>query len=232
MRFGVKCRLAGEYEWTPMTEFKFPNKPAIDGKTVAGLRFFLWACVAVLLGLGAFGVFGPASPDRGTLVALGDLGFFLVFAALGVAYFYGRKIGIAQQRQEASFVLTDKELILKREGWPDSQFKLASISVLNENSRGLQVSEGGEYPLWMSVPRELENYALLRAELAKHQAITRERPSTRTKRILGICAGLGIPLVLVAAFYSKRPRAILVAFGCYLIWFIASSFYMATQRRG
>ena len=147
-------------------------------------------------------------------------------------FLYGRKIGIAQQRQEASFVLTDKELIIKREGWPNSQIALASISALNESPGGLRVGGGGDSFLRMFVPCELENYNLLRTELAKYQTITSERPSTRTKRLLGAGAVLGIPILLVTAFYSKQPRVILIAFGCYLAWFIASSFYMAMRRQG
>lgn len=217
---------------TSMTEFRFANRPAIDGKAVVGLRFFLWSCVAALLGIGAYGFFGPPSPDRSTLVALAGLGFFLVFASVVVYVVYGRKMGIAQRRRETSFVLTDNELIIKREGWPDSQIALASISALNESPGGLLVVGGGDSFLRMFVPCELENYNLLRTELMKYQTITSERPSVRTKRLMGASAALGIPVLLVAAFYSKQPRVILIAFGCYLVWFIASSFYVATRRQG
>ena len=217
---------------TSMTEFRFANRPALNGKTIVGLRLFLWSSVVVLLGMGAYGVFGSASPDRSTLDALGAVAFFLVSAAVCAEYFYGRKIAIAQKKQEASFVLTDKDLALKREGWPDSRIALASISLLSEAPEGMHVAGSDDPSLRMIVPRDMEGYVMLRDELAKYHAITSASPSSKASRMLKSGVGLGLVLFLMASFYSMQPRAILIAFGCYLAWFIASSFYMATRRQG
>ena len=201
-----------------------------DGEQVAGLRLFLWTSVVVLLGMGAYGVFGPASPDRSTLDALGGVAFLLVFAAVCAGYFYGKKIGIAQKKQEASFVLTDKDLVLKREGWPDGRVALASISLLTEGPEGMQVAGSDDPYLRMIVPRDIEGYVLLRDELAKHHAVTSASPSSQASRMLKSGLGLGLVLLVMASFYSKQPRAILIAFGCYLAWFIGSSLYMAARK--
>jgi len=198
--------------------------------TIAGLRIFLWTCVAMLLGLGAYAVFGPASPDRVTIVMLARLACFLVILAILVVYLFGRKIGIAEQRQQSSFLLTDDKLIYRRDGWPDSEIVLSSISSLKESSDGLSVTNNEDSFIHFFLPRELDNYESLRSALERHQVIKSERLSSSVKRFLTASTGIGIPLLLVFAFYTQRPRAILIVFGCYLAWLIITSFYISIKK--
>ncbi|HUO60100.1 MAG TPA: hypothetical protein VMU24_05485 [Candidatus Acidoferrales bacterium] len=215
---------------TPTTEFRFPNRAAVSGKAVVGLRTFLWSSVVVLLGFGAYGVFGPASPDRSTLDTLGGVAFLLVSAAVCIAYYYGRKMGVAEQKQGTCFVLTDKELTIRQEGWPDTRIPLAHISLLMEDPERLTVETDSPI-VRVFVPRDVEGYVVLRDELAKYHVITTERRSSKTNRMLKTGVGLGLVLLLMVSFYSKHPRIILIAFVCYFAWFVGSSFYMALRER-
>jgi len=213
-----------------VTEFRFADKPALGGKAIAGLRVFLWGCVAALFGLGAYAFWGPASPDPSTVDMLARLACFLVILAVLIVFLYGRKIGIAQQRLRASFLLTDDKLTYRRDGWPDSEVALSSISSLTENPDGLRVKSNKDSFTNIFVPRELDHYDSLRSALAEHQIIRRESRLSSVRRLLAASAGIGIPLLLAAAFYSQRPRAILIVLGCYIAWLVGTSFYISTRN--
>jgi hypothetical protein len=213
-----------------MTEYKFANQPAFGGKTVAALRVFLWACVVMLLGLGAYAVFGPLSPDRTTVVMLARLACFLVTVAVLLVYFFGRKIGIAEQRQKSSFLLTEEDLTYRREGWPDIQIALSSISSVTESSDGLRVISSEDSFVGFRVPRELDGYGSLRSALQKHQVIKSERPSSSVRRFLAASVGIGIPLLLVITIFTQRPNAILIVFGCYIAWLVGTSLYTSYRK--
>lgn len=133
---------------------------------------FLWGSVLALLGITAFGIIsGLHGNDLLNKIAVG-LATAIVIFAVGAAYYFGARMGLERAQRNSVFVLTDRELIRKREGWPNIQIGLLEIKALCDRPHYLIV-EGPEPLSRITVPKRVENFELLRAELLKYSSVVK-----------------------------------------------------------
>lgn len=133
----------------------------------------------LLFGILFFIAYGPHSiVDR--------VGPWLVWALVLIVVcavatsFVGLRRSFQRVRHDLTFVLNQGELIRKRPGYPDVQIPLPQIKSLYEQS-GCLVVTGGDPPRRIAVPEQVENFALLQAELLKHASWT--SPPRRRSRL-------------------------------------------------
>lgn len=73
-------------------------------------------------------------------------------------------------RHDLTFALSENELIRKRPGYPDVRISLSQIKSLYEQS-GCLVVAGGDPQRKIAVPKSVENFGLLQAELMKYTSL-------------------------------------------------------------
>jgi hypothetical protein len=93
-----------------------------------------------------------------------------VVGAFVGARFLAVRLGLQKVERDLVFVLTDKDLVRKRSGWPDIGIGLSEINALYEEP-GWLVVESVEPRRRIAVPEEVDGFASLRAELAKHSPL-------------------------------------------------------------
>ncbi len=112
------------------------------------------------------------------------LSALLVVAAIGAVYFAAYQNGIQKLKRETAFVLTDHDLIRKRSGWPDTRIGLSEVKTLYERN-GWLIVESIEPGRKIAISDEVEGFATLRAELAKHRSIS-DPPKASPLSLLGL----------------------------------------------
>jgi hypothetical protein len=78
------------------------------------------------------------------------------------------------------FVLSDKEIIRKRDGWPDDRIAFAEIDSVYDRP-GWLVVESAEPRRKIPIPCEVSGFEELRAELAKHHPFSAQTKPPRAK---------------------------------------------------
>ncbi|MGZ4733862.1 MAG: hypothetical protein ACXVZH_17140, partial [Terriglobales bacterium] len=91
----------------------------------------------------------------------------IVVCAVGGAYYVGVRLGLEREKLKATFLLTDRELVRRIEGWPDIRIALSEINALCEHRNSLVV-ESGDPSRRIAVPKDVERFESLRTELLKH----------------------------------------------------------------
>jgi hypothetical protein len=122
-------------------------------------------------GITLFAVYDARTASPQLSRALGWLAVVIVVAVILGAYLLAARIG--QERFELGlvFLLTDKALVRRRQGWPDVQIGLAEIAALYERP-GWLVVESNEPRRTIAIPERVEGFESLRSELTKHSSIT------------------------------------------------------------
>jgi len=160
-----------------MSEFRVNSNKESTLRRDHGTRLILWGAVLVLSCITLFAVFGAHSAGPQINTALAWLAGLIVAGAVGSVYFLSYRQGMEKVKRDLCFELTDKDLIRRKAGWPDVRIGLQEIHVLYEG-QGWLVVESVEPIRKMAIPAEVEGFAVLRAELAKHNSIvTRRRRS-------------------------------------------------------
>jgi hypothetical protein len=185
-----------------MSEFRASSNKESTLKRDHGTRLILWGAVLVLSCITLFAVFGARSASPQINTALAWLAGLIVAGAVGGAYFLSYRQGMEKVKRDLSFELTDKDLIRRKAGWPDVRIGLQEIHALYEG-QGWLVVESVEPTRRIAIPAEVEGFAVLRAELAKHNSIV----TTRRRSVL-VFTPLVVSLICwVVALESKNSKA-------------------------
>jgi hypothetical protein len=163
----------------PVRKFRIETD-ALSKKREIKVRLLSWGSVLSLIAITVLvfvfrflGLLGADSPAR-WLVVLALLG-----AVLG-AYIEAARLGMRRAKRRMLFVLSDKEFIRKRSGWPDDRIAFSEIHALYDGPGGLVV-ESTEPLRRISVPREVNGFKDIRAELAKQHSFAAQAKPPRTK---------------------------------------------------
>jgi len=120
------------------------------------------------------------------------------------------RLRIKGARRRMVFALGDKEIIRKRSGWPDDRIAFSEIEALYERRGGLVV-ESAEPLKRISIPREVNGFDAIRAELVKHHSLSvqpkplRSKPSW-TRLVVMIVSILSWAVVIFIFYKVMRPR--------------------------
>jgi hypothetical protein len=185
-----------------MSEFKVISEKKSFRKRERWTRLTLWGAAFALSCITLFAVYGADSASPQINTALAWLAGLIVAGAVGGAYFLSYRQGMEKIKRDLSFELTDKDLIRRKTGWPDVRIGLQEIHALYEG-QGWLVMESFEPIKRIAIPAEVEGFAVLRAELAKHNSIV----TTRRRSVL-VFTPLVVSLICwVVALESKNSTA-------------------------
>jgi hypothetical protein len=122
------------------------------------------------------------------------VGISAIVASLFLAGFFW---GTARMKRQLAFVLTDNDLTRKRSGWPDVQIPFSEIRSVKEKRDWLIVEEAVAGRR-IAVPRDVNDFELLRSELAKYA-----RPSSPsgTRHGISFLGGLGVLLLSIVCWW-------------------------------
>jgi small-conductance mechanosensitive channel len=151
-----------------MNEFRVVGRTSSVRQRGLVARLSLWGMVAGLLGIVFFASDGPRSTVQhfsGALLFI--FGLIAVGAIVLVFLLIFRDVwekGISGW----SFILTDANLIKKREGWPDITIPLDNITGLYVRKKYLEV-ESSILNRRIIIPKEIERFDTLQKALSKYK---------------------------------------------------------------
>ena len=207
-----------------MSEFRVSSdKERRDHRT----RLILWGAVLVLSCITLFAVFGAGSASPQINTALAWLAGLIVAASIVGANLVSYRQGMGKVKRDLSFELTDKDLIRRKTGWPDVRIGLQEIHVLYEG-QGWLVVESVEPIRKVAIPVEVEGFAVLRAELAKHNSIV----TTRRRSGLVFTPLVASLICWVVALESKNSGARGLAAAAALMIFAWGSLHLVRLMNG
>ena len=162
-----------------MREFKIETD-ALSKRRETRVRLLSWGTVLSLVGvivllfvLRFLGLLRADSALR-WLVGLAMLGAVLGF------YIEAVRLGMQREKRRMLFVLSDKEIIRKRDGWPDDKIAFSEIDGVYDR-HGWLVVESAEPRRKIPIPHEVSGFEELRAELAKHHLFSAQAKPPRAK---------------------------------------------------
>jgi len=210
-----------------MSEFRVSSNKESTLRRDHGTRLILWGAVLVLSCITLFAVFGARSAGPQINTALAWLAGLIVAGAVGGVYFLSYRQGMEKVKRDLSFELTDKDLIRRKAGWSDVRIGLQEIHALYERP-GWLVVESIEPIRKMAIPAEVDGFAVLRAELAKHSSIV----TTRRRSVL-VFTPLVVSLICwVVATESKNSTARELAAAAALMIFAWGSLHLVRLMNG
>lgn len=153
-------------------EFRVRQNDESERSTGRTFRLVMWGAVVALLLVIALILFTARDlPEMTTplFIAAG----VIVVAAVFVAYGFAVQLGLEKARRTFVFLLTETNLIRKREGWPDVDIELSEIVMLSEGRKGVVV-DAVKPQRRIAIPREVEGFLELQSALARHCAPTKQ----------------------------------------------------------
>jgi hypothetical protein len=173
----------------------------------ARFRVLSWSAVLLLMAttvllfvLGVNGVLGAGS----------SLGFLFVFTLLGTvagAFILACREAMNYAERQMIFVLSDDGIVRKRQGYPEVKITFSEISTLREELSWLIINST-EPRRKIAVPTNVKGYELIRAELAKHHAL-----SARAEFPLKSTALLVVSVLSWAAVLRFQDARIVISAG-------------------
>lgn len=153
-----------------MSEFRVTSDEKSTKKRERWTRLTLWGAAFALSCITLFAVYGAksASPELTTVLAW--LAGLIVAASIVGANLVSYRQGMEKVKRDLSFELTDKDLIRRKEGWPDVRIGLSEIRALYERQDWLVV-ESVKPTRRITIPVHVEGFAALRAELTKYSSV-------------------------------------------------------------
>ena len=190
------------------------------------IRLISWSTVLLLAGIALFALYGAHSASRQVNAALTWLAVLIVVGAIVGARSLAVRLGLKRVQRDLVFELTNKGLVRRRSGWPDVRIGFSEISTLYER-HGWLVVESVEPRRKIAVPKEVEGFLSLRAELAKHSPIIVPPRRSLLRLVPMIASFLCWGLVL----WSKDAVVLRIAGTIAVILLAWESFRLTTQLR-
>jgi hypothetical protein len=153
-----------------MGEFKLPRK-TLPTRWHDVRMVWLVSIAGVVLSLGIlfFIAYGPYSVVHRVGPLLVYLIALIVLCALGTDFVALRRT-FERVKCDLTFVLSQDELVRKSPGFPDVRISLPQIKSLFEQP-GYLVVGGGDPPRKIVIPKNVENFKSLRAELTNYASL-------------------------------------------------------------
>jgi hypothetical protein len=154
-----------------MSEFRVVSNKATRTRD-RWIRLTVWSAIPLLLVTTFVGVYAALSSGPHLYATFRWFAWFIVVGAIVGAYFLGIRLRVERLKRDIVFLLTEKEVIRRRTGWPDIRIGFSEIGALLERKSWLVV-ESIPPVKKIAIPTEVEGFAALRAELAKHSAVVK-----------------------------------------------------------
>jgi len=204
--------LAGFVFWAIIFQEKLVQEFRVTGASPDGLvrerriRIALWCAVIFLAGLALFAIFGGRLTAPRINIALAWIAGCAVIGTIVCANFLAFDHGMEKIKRETVFLLTDKELIRRRSGWPDLIIALPEVRVLREEKAWLVV-ESTEPRRIIRIPAEVNDFEVLRAHLRQRGPVV----TSRQRFFAGLMIGIGYLICQVLVFASGVNAVAIVA---------------------
>jgi len=160
-----------------MSEFRVAFNEVLQRKRDGKIRLAAWGTILLLSVAAVVGILSVRCSSPLVNTAFIWFAALLVLGAIVGAHLLAVRLGLERVERDMVFVLTDKDLVRKRSGWPDVKINFSEISALYERP-GWLVVEGSKPPRKIAVPEVVEGFAAMRAELAKHGTIAAQPRSS------------------------------------------------------
>jgi hypothetical protein len=148
-------------------EFRVSPQAALGRERT--IQMVLWSSIPALVGATFFGLYAALFSRHWVSTIFTYLAITIVAATIGGAYYAAVLLGMERVKQKTILVLTDSELVRRREGWPDVRIGFSEIKTLYQGKSGLVV-ESAEPRRIIVVTKDIDRFASLRNELSKHAA--------------------------------------------------------------
>lgn len=158
-----------------VTEFRVSPAWARNNRNDRIVRLALWGAVLALVGVIAVAFVGYRDPRLDTVLVWAAA--IIVVGAVAAAYLLAYRNGMRRVMADATIRLSDSELIARRPGWPDKRIVTSRISRMVEG-RDWLIVEGGDPAERILVPKAVEGFRQLRAELLHYGAIAQQREAS------------------------------------------------------
>jgi predicted nucleic acid-binding Zn ribbon protein len=188
-----------------MSEFRVEFNEA-NRRRDRRIRLIVWGTIPLLLVATLLGIYGALSSRPHVYATFTWFAVLIVVGAIVGAHFLGIRLGIERLERDIVFLLTEKDLVRRRKGWPDVRIDFSEISALLERKDWLVV-ESVQPTRRIAIPREVEGFASLRAELAKHSPVIVSQKGS----ILGAIPTVASLLCWALVLWSKDARVARVA---------------------
>ena len=211
-----------------MPEFK------IEGDALrreARFRLLSWGTVLLLAAVPVFLFILHVSGYVGDSSNLGGLFVFTILGAALIAIILAPREGLRRAERQMVFVLDDSGIARKRPGYPQVYIGFSEIDTLSEEMRWLIITSI-EPRRKIAVPTNVRGYEVIRAELAKHHALS--PPAKFPLKVAAKRTALATLSILswAAVLWLHSPRTIIIAgvvgltllgFGTYRLWVLLRS---------
>jgi hypothetical protein len=154
-----------------ISEFRAVSNEAIRRRD-RWIRLTVWSTIPLLLVTTFVGVYAALSSSPHVYATFKWFAVLIVVGAIVGAYFLGNRLSIERLERDMVFVLTEKDVIRRRTGYPDIRIGFSEIGALLERNNWLVVESIPPIKK-TAIPRGVEGFAALRAELAKHCAVVK-----------------------------------------------------------
>jgi len=169
------------------------------------IRLLSWGAVLVLVASTVLLFFLHSLRLRSDPI-FGWLAALTIIGAVVCAYIMAFRQGMQRFRRQVVILLSDKEIFRKRRGWPDVRIAFSQIGALYERP-GWLVVESVEPHRRIAVPTEVDGFASLRTELAKHGSIVAQPQ----RSLLGFIPIVVSVLCWGVVLWSKAPNVVTAA---------------------
>jgi hypothetical protein len=209
-----------------MSEFRVTLDKASQGRRDGKIRIAVWGVVLLLLVTAIVGVLSVRLSNPHVNTAFTWLAISIVAGAIVGAHLLATRLGLEKLERDTIFLLTEEDVVRRRAGWPDVRIGLSEITSLIERRNWLVV-EGAESTSRIAIPREVDGFATLRAELAKHCSIT-VQPTRSLVELIPIIASL---LCWGTVFWLRDATVVRVAAATALVLLAWESFRLYSRLR-
>jgi hypothetical protein len=217
-----------------VTEFRVSPNHIFRRDQSRRIRVVLWSIVAslIVIPLSAIALFVHYRDRTPSYLAPSTFVWFcasLVVVAIGAAYYAAFQNGLQKLKRETAFALTEQDLVRKRSGWPDVRIGLSEVKTLYERN-GWLVVESAEPLRRIAISNEVGGFATLRAELAKHRAIS-DPPTRSPLQPLKFVFPLASILCWILVLTSHQVGVVRIAGVSGLILYGWSSYQLGSRLR-
>ena len=192
-----------------MTVYRVPETAPPAGKWL--LRSLELSTVAICLVVGLMLWKADELSPRILLV-----GAILSGALVVAAVVLGMVVSVLHGQQEyersVELVLTEDQLVRRRQGWPEVAIPRAEISSVSEFPRGLRVAGGGSVIL---VPRAVAGYEELRGEILRGRELA---PPAKRSPIPSVLSTIVLVAGWIIALASTKPNVVIVLGTTVFLW--------------
>jgi hypothetical protein len=183
-----------------MNEFRIASRELSNPRRERKIRLILWGVVLALSVISLFAVYDAHAASVQLNTALVWVAVLIIIGAIVGANFFAARMGIQKAERDLVIVLTERDLIRRRTGWPDVRIGLAEIKFLYERPGWLLV-ESVEPSRKIAVPARVEGFGLLREQLAKYGPVGR----APERSALGLVPMVASFVCWMFVLWSKDP---------------------------